>query len=128
MGKVTGVVLAALAQQLFDAAKTETIQLIDGAQHRHFLIEVRWIGGTDADLLQNTVKHLAVIELDHVLTARDAELFQRVSHQHAGFRVSSHIVGTDGVGIELHELAEAARARLLVAEDVAVVIAAERFG
>ena len=93
-----------------------------------FLLKSAGSAGPDADLLQNAVEHLAVVELDHVLAARDAELLQRIGHQHAGFGVGGDVVGADRIGIELHELAEAARAGLLVAEDVAVVIAAEGLG
>ena len=58
------------------------------------------------------------------MPALDAEGFHGIGHHHAGFGVGLDARRTDGVGIELHELAEPARARLFVAVDITDAIGA----
>src|SRR5690606_41307462 len=53
-------------------------------------------------------------------TRRSSDL----SHHHAHLGIRCHARRADGVGVELHELAEATRPRLLVAEDPAGAVAA----
>ncbi len=56
------------------------------------------------------------------------ELLQRIRHQHAQLGVGGEIGRAHRVGVELDELAEAPRPRLLVAPHRAELIAAERLG
>ena len=81
-----------------------------------------------ADRLHHAVEHLATVDLDHVVAARDAERLQRVGRQHADLGVGGDVVGADRVGVELGELAEAAGAGLLVAPHGADGVAAEGLG
>ena len=81
----------------------------------------------DASGLEHAVQHLPVVDLHHVLPGQ-AERVHRVGHHHAHLGVGFGTGGADRVGVELHELAEAAGAGLLVAEDIAGAIAAERLG
>ena len=62
------------------------------------------------------------------MAARNAQGLHRVGHHHRHFGVRRDIRRADDIGVELHELAEAARARLLVAEDVARAVAAIGLG
>ena len=74
--------------------------------------------------LHHPVQHLAVVDLDDVVAALDAEPLQRVGGHHADFGVGGGRGGADRIGVELHELAEASRPRLLVAIDLADAIGA----
>ena len=110
-------------EQLAHAFDAEAVELVDGAQHGELLVLV-----DDADLLHDAVEHLAVVDADDVLAARDAELLQRVGGHHAHLRIGGDGSRADRVGVELHELAEAARSRLLVAEHPAGPVAAIGLG
>ncbi len=77
--------------------------------------------------LKHTVQHLAVVDPHHIL-AGQAQRVHDVGHHHAHFGVGLGAGRADGVGVELHELAEAAGAGLFVAEDIAGAIAAEGLG
>ncbi len=85
-------------------------------------------GSAEADRLHHAVENLAVVDLDAIVAARDAELLQRVGGHHAEFGVGGGAGRADRVGVELQELAEAARARLLVAEHGAAAIGAIGLG
>ena len=61
-------------------------------------------------------RNFPVVDLDDVLATLDAEGFQRVSGEHAHLGIRRDALGTDGIGVELRELAEAAGAGLLVAD------------
>ena len=74
--------------------------------------------------LHEPVEQLAVVHLHHILPALDAQRLHRVGGHHADFGVGGGRGGAHRVGVELHELAEAARSRLLVAEDPALAVAA----
>ena len=71
----------------------------------------------ESNRLQHAIEHLSVVDLDHVIAALDAERFQRVGREHAHLGIRRDALGADRIGVELHELAEAAGARLLVAID-----------
>ena len=58
---------------------------------------------------QHAIKHFAIVDLDDVLPARDAERFERVGGEHAELGVGGDARGADRVGVELGELAEAPR-------------------
>ncbi len=58
----------------------------------------------------------------------EAEIIQRIGGHHADFRIRRDGGRADRVGVELHELAETARAGLLVAEHPAAAIAAIGLG
>src|SRR4029077_15089794 len=120
--KVTRYILATFAKQLRDAGDPESIELVDRPHHGQPLSVIG-----DADRISHPIEHLAVIHLDHIGAARDAERFHRVGGHHAHFGIRSGRRRTHGVGIELHELAEAAGTRLLVAVDVTDAIAAVGF-
>ncbi len=108
--------------------RAQPVELVDGAQHGEPLGRVGLGDRIDADAGQHPVQHLAVVDLDHVLAARDAQRLQRVGRQHADLGVGGDVVGAHRVGVELGELAEAAGARLLVAPHGADGVAAEGLG
>ncbi len=60
--------------------------------------------------------------------ALEAEPLHRVGGHHADFRIRGDGGRADRIGVELHELAEAARSRLLIAEHPADAIAAIGLG
>jgi hypothetical protein len=126
LGEIAGLVLAAGTQQQAHALAAQPVELVDGAQHDELLrlpalpLET---GG-----LQHAVEHLAVVDLDDVIAAPDAKPLERVGRHHADFRIGGHGGRAHRVGVELHELAEAARPRLLVAEDKTRAIAAIGLG
>ena len=87
-----------------------------------------FVSPTKPDSLHHAVEHLAVVDLDHVVAALDAQRLQRVGRQHADLGVGGDVVRAHRVGVELGELAEAAGARLLVAPHGADGVAAEGLG
>src|SRR3984885_915250 len=123
--EVAAVILAAFTEQECNAGAAEPVVFVDGAQHGEALAGVGLAGKPDA--VEYAVEHFAVIHLHNVAAARNAERFDGVGRHHAHFRIGRRRSRTDGVGIELHELAEAARARLFVAIDMADAIAAIGF-
>jgi hypothetical protein len=77
-----------------------------------------------ADGFHHAVEHLAVVDPDDVLAARDAEA-SMVSAIIMHISASAWTPGrADRVGVELHELAEPARPRLFVAEHPAGAVGA----
>ena len=62
----------------------------------------------------------AVVELDDVVAALQAQGFQRVGQHHQQFGIGGGRVAAHRVGVELGEFAIAARARLLVAPHRAI--------
>ena len=75
------------------------------------------LGAREADRLHDAIEHLAVVDLDDVVAALDAEALHGIGREHADLGVSRDALRSDGIGIELRELAEAARSRLLIAPD-----------
>ena len=126
LGEVAALVLAAVAEQQPHAVDAEPVELVDRAQHGEPPSRIRL--AAEADGFQHAVEHLAVVDLDHVLAARDAERLHRVGRHHADLGIGRRRRAAHRVGVELHELAEAARARLLVAEHPAEAIAAIGLG
>ena len=106
------------------AAGAQPVELVDRAQHRETFARVGL--AAEADGFEHAVEHLAVVHLDHVL-AFEAERFHGVGRHHADLGVRRRRRATHRVGVELHELAEAAGAGLLVAEHPAEAIAAIGF-
>lgn len=86
------------------------------------------VGQVNANGFQKTIEHLPVIDLYDIVAALDAKGFERVGSEHADLGIGGDVVSTDGVGIELGELAETAGTWLLVAVHGAGRIAAERLG
>jgi len=78
----------------------------------------------NAKRVSHPIEHFAVIHLHEIAAARNAERFHRVGRHHAHLGVGRGRRGAYRVGVELHELAEAAGAGLFVAIDVAGAIAA----
>ena len=101
------------------------IEFIQRAQHdqtaRRKLISRKAGGFHDA------VKNLPVVDLDHIVATLDAERLERIRRQHANLGICRDAVGANRIGIELHELAIAPRARLLVAINRAISVTPERF-
>ncbi len=122
--EIAALVLAALAEQLGNAFDSETVEFVDGAEHRQTAASI--LIAVEADCAQKTVQKLSAADFDPIIAALDAQRFEGVGGEHAHFGVGGDALGADGVSIELHELAEAAGTRLLVAIDVAEGIAAER--
>src|SRR5690606_36550430 len=63
LGEVAALILAALAEQQANVVDAELIELVDGTQHRELLAVLGDAGG-----FEHAVEHLAVVDLDHVLT------------------------------------------------------------
>ena len=87
---------------------------------------VRRFSRRDLRGVHRAVENFSIIHLHDVVAALDAQRFHRVRRQHAHLGVGRHARCAHGVGVELHELAEASRARLLVAEHRAVAIASDK--
>ena len=101
------------------------VELVDRAQNRQPPPGVRF--AAKPDRLHHAIEHLAVVDLDHVVAARDPQRLEAVGGHHANLGVSGGRRRADRVGVELHELAEAPRPRLLVAEHPAGAIRAVGF-
>src|SRR3569833_2074230 len=114
LGEIAALVLAAGTEQLTYATLTETIELVDRAQHRQPTAEN--LVAAKPDRLHHAVEDLAVVALDRVVAARNAQRFHCIRGHHAHLGIRGRRAGADRVGIELHELAKAAGARLLIAE------------
>ena len=118
LGEIAFAFLAAVpaagAKQQLHAFRPELVELVDRPQNGQPAAGI--LVAAKADRLQHAVQHLAVVDADDVVAARDAERFHHVGHHHRHFGVGGDARRADRVGVELHELAEAARARLLVAE------------
>src|SRR6478609_2087458 len=107
------------------AVRSEPIIFVDRAQHCESLARMPF--APEPDRLQHTIKHLAIVHLHHVAAAWNAQRLHGVGSHHAHLGIGGHCGRADGVGVELHELAKAARARLLVTEHPAFAIAAIGF-
>ena len=123
--EITALVLSPFAEKLAYPVDAEAVELVDGPQNREALAGL--VLAREADSLHDAVEHLPVVDLDDVL-AGQAELFQRIGHQHADLGIRRDGARADDVGIALHELAETAGTGLLVAEDVAGAEAAVGLG
>ena len=125
-GEVAALVLAPGAEQRPDALRPQPVELVDRAHDGQPPPGV--LLAPQPDRLHHAVEHLAVVDLDHIVAARDAERFHAVGGHHADFGVGGDAGRADRVGVELHELAIAARPRLLVAEHRAGAVAAVGLG
>ena len=92
----------------------EPVELVDGAQHRQPPAGI--VRAAEADRLHDPVEHLAVVDLDDVIAAPDAEPLHAVGRHQAHLGIGRDRAGADRIGVELQELPEPPRARLLVAE------------
>ena len=106
----------------FDA---QPVELVDRAQDRQPPPSVR--RRRQPDRLHHAVEHLAVVDLDHIVAARDPQRLEAIGRHHADLRIRRGRGRADRVGVELHELAEASWSRLLVAEHPARAIGAVGF-
>ncbi len=75
------------------------------------------LAGSMPAVSSRPVEHLAIVQLDLEFVRRQTERDDHIRHQHAGFGVRRDVLRADGIGVALHELAEAARPGLLVAPD-----------
>ncbi len=123
--KIAALVLATLAEQLAHALHPELVELVDRPEHGQPPAGV--VLAAEPDRLHDAVEHLPVVDLDDVLPARDADRLQRIGGHHADLGVGCDRGRAHRVRVELHELAEAPRPRLLVAEHPARAIAAVGF-
>ncbi len=121
LGEIAGFVLASVTKQLLDTGNAETIELVDGTHDGQPLSVIR-----NAKRVPYPIEHLAVVHLHHVAAAGNAERFHRFGRHHAHLGIGRGRRGAHRVGVELHELAEAAGAGLFVAVDVARSVAAVR--
>ncbi len=126
LSKIPALVLAPRPEQRPHALRPEPVELIDGPQHRQ--PPPRVLGAAEADGFHHAVEHLAVVDLHDIGPARDAERLHAVRRHHADLGVRRRGRRPHRVGVELHELAEPARTRLLVAEHPAGAIAAIGLG
>jgi len=99
------------------AFQPQPVQLIYRPQHRQPAPRV--LLAAETDRLHHAIENFPVVDLDDVIAALDSEFFQRVRRHHAHFGVRRDACRADRIGIELHELAEPPRPRLLVAKYVA---------
>src|SRR5262249_16172453 len=102
--------LSSLAKQHFDGFHPEPIELVDGAHRRESLFH------RNVNAIHRTIENLAVVHLHDVAAARNPESLHCVSGEHAHLSVGCHRRGADSIRIKLHELPEASRTRLFVAE------------
>jgi len=101
-------------KQKSHAFRAKLVQLVDRPQHLQPAPRILVTAKTYR--LQHAVEHLAVVDADNVVATLDAERLHHVSHHHRHFGIRRDAWRADGIGVELHELAEAAGAGLLVAE------------
>ena len=71
-------------------------------------------------------RHLSIPHLHHIRAARNAERLHGVGGHHAHLGIGGGRCGANGVGVELHELAEAPGAGFFVAEHPTETIASDR--
>ena len=109
-------------KQQAHAIDAKPVELIDRAQDGQ---PPPGIGvAAKPDRLHQSVEHLAIVDLDDVVAARDPQRLEAIGGHHADFRIRRRRRRADRVGVELHELAEAPGARLLVAKHPARAIGA----
>ena len=113
--EIAAFVLAALAEQIPTPAmpSRRTYRSLENGQPAAAFSD-------PASRCLHAIEYFAAIDFDHVIAALDAERFQRIGRQHAHLRVRGDAIRSHGVGVELDELAEAARSRLFVADTIAV--------
>ncbi len=109
LGEIAALVLAAGAEQQAHAVGAEAVELVDRPQHDE--APAGLVVAAEPDRLHHAVEDLAVVDLDHVVAAADADPLQRVGGHHADLGIRRDGGCADDVGVELHELAEAAGAR-----------------
>jgi hypothetical protein len=124
LGEVAALVLAPCPEELAHAVDAEAIELVDGAEHGQPLPGLVVPG--EADRLHDAIEDFSVVDLDDVVAALDPDALEGVGRHHADLGVGRDRGRADRVGVELHELAEAPRPGLLVAEHEAGTIAAVR--
>src|SRR5690606_6315356 len=74
-------ILAALAEERANALDAETVELVDGAKHGKAARRV--LRSRETYRLHHAIQHLAVVDLDHVVAARDAKALHGVGSEHA---------------------------------------------
>ena len=120
--EVAALVLAPLAKKLGDTGFTKPIQLVDRAKHRELLVAHRVT--PIASITPSSTFRLFTLMTYCPRSKPSASIVSAAIMQ-----ISASAAGrgrADRIGIELHELAEAARPRLLVAEHPAGAVAAIR--
>ena len=101
-------------EQLANFVGGKFVELVDRAQHREPASGI--LLAAETDRFERPVEDLAVVDLHHIAAAGNAERFHGIRRHHAHLGIGGRRRRADGVGVELHELAEATRTRLLVAE------------
>src|SRR6185295_3494965 len=91
LGEVAAVIGSAPAEQVTHGPVPQAVQLVDGTQHGQATFGI--VLAAKVDGLQHPVQDLAVIDLDQVVAALDAQRLHRVGCQHADFRIGGDIVG-----------------------------------
>ena len=125
-GEVAALVAASGAEQRPHAVLAEPVELVDrphdDAASAGMGLRVGRV--EDAGDLHGAVQHLAIVDADQIVAARDPRRLQRLGEHGADLGVRRDRGGADGVGVALVELPEAPRPRLLVAPDRTDLIAA----
>ena len=107
-----------------DAFEPEFVEFVDGAEDQQAAGRI-----VDAGGVEDAVEQFAVVDANDEIGSGNAKFPQGTAQDRADFGVRRRRRGADGVEIALVELAEAARARfLLAAEHRAELVAAERRG
>ena len=85
LGEVAALVAAALAEEGADAVRPEAVELVDGAEDDAAAVGVAvGVGGVEeAGDLHDSVQHLAVVDADQVVAARDAGGLERLAEHRA---------------------------------------------
>ena len=122
LGEIAAFILAAFAEQVLHACNRRARSSLSIA--RSTVSRCPHFRRRQVRSLQHPIEHLAVVHLHHIGAAGNAERFHRVRRHHAHLGIGRRRRAAHRVGIELHELAEAAGTGLLVAVDVADAIAA----
>ena len=120
--EISRLILPAARQQQLHIGLGKPIEFVDGAQNTEPRCEMLF--STDADRFHDTIKNFPIIHLHHIRAARNPQSLHRIRGHHAHFGVGGGRGRPDRVGVELHELAEAAGAGLLVAKHPADAIGA----
>lgn len=122
LGEITGLILAAGAEQQLHAFRAELVELVDGAQHVEATAGILLAAETDG--FHDAIEHLAIVDANDIVATRNTERFQRIGHHHAHFGIRLHAGSAHRIGIELHELPETAGAGLFIAEHITGAIGA----
>ena len=124
--EIAALVLSSLTQKRCDTFDTKTIHLIDRSKNGQTSSCVCVAAKVDG--FHQAIQHLAVIHLDDIVAALNAQSLHRIRRHHADLGIGRHRGASDRIGIELHELPEASRPRLFVAKHPALAIAAIGLG